>query len=307
MKKLLAVALAALMLVASLASCANNLGDPDAIGDYTPEVKTITTDKGVFTFEEALGDTAILVGYNGKATKDDHVEIPTEFNGRPVVGIGKEVFYNLAAVVEVKIPDTVTSIGDYAFAGCTELTSITLPEGTLTLGTAAFQGCTKLETINVGKALTTIGNYAFMNCPVLTDIALPATLEKIGDYAFAYDKALTTFAAPEALTEIGTLAFYECTGLTSIKLSDNITSIGDFAFVSEATTFKSIIDMDSFTSTPDAEGKLNYVATYVDNMAATEVEDETGDAEEGTATEEGTTAEEGTVAEEGTEAQADAE
>ena len=88
MRKFLALALSCILLVACLASCATGLGDPDAINDYTPEVKTITTDKGVFTFEEADGDTAILVGYNGRATKDDHVEIPTEFNGRPVVAIG---------------------------------------------------------------------------------------------------------------------------------------------------------------------------------------------------------------------------
>ena len=274
MKKLLAVALAALMLIGCLASCATNIGDPDAIGNYTPEVKTITTEKGVFTFEEAQGDAAILVGYNGKATKDDHVEIPTHFNGRPVVGIGKEVFYNLAAVVEVTIPETVTSIDDYAFAGCTELTTINLPAGTLTIGTAAFQGCTKLESINVGTALVSIGDYAFMSCPALSDIELPATLEKIGKYAFAYCAALPSFEAPEALTTIGTLAFYNCTGLTSIKLSDNITSIGDFAFVSEKTTFKSIIDMESFTTTPNEEGELGYVAKYVNAMADTEVEEE---------------------------------
>lgn len=275
MKKLLAVALAALMLVGCLASCATNIGDPDAIGNYTPEVKTITTDKGVFTFEEAQGDTAILVAYNGKATKDDHVEIPTHFNGRPVVGIGERVFYNLAAVVEVTIPDTVTSIGDYAFAACTELTSITLPKGTLSIGVAAFQGCTKLQTIEVGDALVSIGNYAFMQCPVLANIELPATLEKIGDYAFAYCEALPAFAAPEALTEIGTLAFYNCTGLTSIKLSDNIKAIGKFAFVSEKTSFKNIIDMTSFNNEPDEEGNLGYVATYVKDMAATEVEEGT--------------------------------
>ena len=268
MRKFLALALSCILLVACLASCAAGLGDPDAINDYTPEVKTITTDKGVFTFEEADGDTAILVGYNGKATKDDHVEIPGEFNGRPVVAIGNSVFYNLAAVVEVKIPATVTSIGDFAFAGCTELVSITLPEGLLSLGMGAFNGCTKLESVNVGNSLVSIGDFAFRACPVLKDIALPATLESIGEYAFAYDVALTEFAAPAALKEIGTLAFYNCTGLTSIKLSDTLEAIGDYAFVTESTTMKAIIDTTSY-SEDSVAGK------YVAAMADTVVEEET--------------------------------
>lgn len=268
MRKFLALALACMLLVATLASCAAGLGDPDAINDYTPEVKTITTDKGVFTFEEAAGDTAILVGYNGRATKDDHVEIPAEFNGRPVVGIGDEVFYNLAAVVEVKIPETVTSIGKFAFANCTELESITLPAGTLSIDNNAFQGCTKLTSIDLGDALVSIGDYAFTNCPVLADIALPATLESIGLYAFAYDVALTEFTAPAALKELGTLAYYNCTGLTSIKLSDTIETFGEFVFVTEKTTMKAIIDTTSYSEGSKA-------AEYVAAMADTVVEEET--------------------------------
>ena len=266
MKKFLALALSCILLVATLASCAAGLGDPDAINNYTPEVKTITTDKGVFTFEEADGDTAILVSYNGRATKDDHVEIPTEFNGRPVVAIGNNVFYNLAAVVEVKIPATVTSIGDYAFANCTELTSITLPEGLLSIGFASFTGCTKLETVNVGNSLVSIGDSAFKSCPVLKNIALPETLESIGDYAFAYDEALTEFAAPAALKDLGTLAFYNCTGLTSIKLSDTLENIGEYAFVTEKTTMKAIIDTTSYSEGSKA-------AEYVAAMADTVIEE----------------------------------
>ena len=274
MRKFLALALSCILLVATLASCAAGLGDPDAINDYTPEVKTITTDKGVFTFEEADGDTAILVGYSGRATKDDHVEIPTEFNGRPVVGIGESVFYNLAAVVEVKIPETVTSIGKYAFANCTELVSITLPAGLLSIDFAAFNGCTKLETVDLGDSLVSIGDSAFKSCPVLKNIELPATLESIGEYAFAYDEALTEFAATAALKEIGTLAFYNCKGLTSIKLSDTLETIGDYAFVTESTTMKAIIDTTSYSEGSKA---AEYVAAMAETVTEepTEAEDET--------------------------------
>ena len=246
MRKFLALALSCVVLLASLASCAASMGDPNAINDYTPEVKTITTDKGVFTFEETTGDSAILVGYSGRATKDDHVEIPTHFNGRPVVAIGDSVFYNLAAVVEVKIPDTVTKIGTYAFANCTELTAITLPDGVQSIDFAAFTGCTKLETINVGTSLETIGGSAFKSCTALKNIQLPETLVSIGDYAFAYAESLPEFAATPALEYIGTLAFYNCTGLETIKLSDTLKTIGEHAFVTETTSLKAVIDTTTF-------------------------------------------------------------
>mgnify|MGYP003299144204 CR=1 FL=1 len=64
MKKYLAIALAALLLVGSLASCIG--GNPDGIDDYTPEVDYLVTEQGTFYFEEAEGETAILVDYNGK-------------------------------------------------------------------------------------------------------------------------------------------------------------------------------------------------------------------------------------------------
>ena len=80
MKKYLAIAMAALLLVCSLASCAG--GKTGDIDDYTPEVDYLITDKGTFYFEEAEGETAILVNYVGKATAGDHVEIPATFGDR---------------------------------------------------------------------------------------------------------------------------------------------------------------------------------------------------------------------------------
>ena len=107
MKKYLAIALAALLLVCSMASCTTGKG---TIDDYTPEVDYLVTEQGTFYFEEAEGETAILVKYNGKATKDDHVVIPATFNDRTVTTIGEKAFYSLAAIVEVTIPDSVVKI-----------------------------------------------------------------------------------------------------------------------------------------------------------------------------------------------------
>jgi hypothetical protein len=123
MKKYLAIAMAALLLVCSLASCTG--GNSDAIDDYTPEVNYLITDQGTFYFQEAEGETAILVRYNGKATKDDHVVIPSTFNDRTVTVIGDEAFRGCVNLIAAEIPPSVEEIGAYAFMDCPKLTIYT--------------------------------------------------------------------------------------------------------------------------------------------------------------------------------------
>ncbi len=273
MKKFLALSLAAVLLVCALASCTTGLGDPNAIDDYTPEVDYLMIDGNTFRFEEAEGETAILVEYIGKATSNDHVVIPEKFNDRTVTAIGDEAFYNLAAIVEVTIPATVTKIGKYAFAACTELTAINLPEGTLEIDEYAFARCDKLTTINVGNSLLSIGAKAFWDCTALTTINLPSTLETIEEAAFWNCTSLTALEIPASVKEIGDLAYYNCTGLETIKLHDGIEKLGGYIFVTDGSTLKDKIDVSNLAE--DSK-----VLEYVNNIADPTPETEAPDAEE---------------------------
>ena len=257
MKKYLAIAMAALLLACSLTSCITGQG---SIDDYTPEVDYLVTEQGTFYFEEAEGETAILVKYNGKATKDDHVVIPSTFNDRTVTVIGEKAFYSLAAIVEVTIPDTIVEIDKYAFARCTELTAINLPAGLLEIDDYAFAECDKLASVNLGSSITTIGEKAFWGCTALTNVALPATLTEIQDAAFWGCTALTAVEFPASVKTIGTLAYYNCTGIESIKFNKDDITIGEYAFVTEGSTLKDKIDVSNL-----AEGSK--VLEYVNNIA----------------------------------------
>ncbi len=280
MKKFLALAMAVLMVVCSLASCATGLGDQDAINDYTPEKDYWVDEKGnTFYFKEAEGETAILVDYNGKLTSGDHVVVPKMFGDRLVTTIGDAAFYNLAAVVEVTLPDSIIKIGKHAFAGCTELTAINLPAGVEEIGEAAFTNCTALTTLNDQDhpltALKTIGEKAFWGCTALTTINggnLPATLETIDNAAFWECTALTSLEIPESVKKIGNLAYYNCTGLESIKLHDGFEEdgLGKFIFTTETSTLKDKIDTSNLT-----EGSVAW--TYVQNIAEPAEEEETVD------------------------------
>lgn len=228
MKKYLAIAMAALLLVCSLASCAS--GSDGSIDDYTPEVDYLITDAGTFYFDEGEGETAILVNYVGKATSGDIVSVPATFNDRIVTEIGDRAFYNLSAIAEITLPDSIQVIGDYAFARCTELTEVVIPDSVLEIGEGAFIECTSLAKVALGKGVVEIGDKAFNGCSALAEIPLPLGLETIGTGAFAFCKSLTALTVPSTVISVGEMAYTDCTGLETITFISEGTEIADHAF-----------------------------------------------------------------------------
>ena len=116
---------------------------------------------------------------------------------------------NSASIIEVVIPDSVTSIGGRAFADCKALTSITIPNSVTSIGASAFYGCYKLTSITIPNSVTSIEVYAFSGCSSLTSIVIPNSVTSIGKSAFYGCKALTyvTIENEEGKVAIGTDAF----------------------------------------------------------------------------------------------------
>ena len=271
MKKYLAIAMAALLLVCSLASCAS--GADGSIGDYAPEADYLITETGTFYFAEGEGETAILVSYVGKATSNDKVKVPESFGDRVVTEIGEKAFYNLAAIVSVELPDTILEIGDYAFARCTELTEIKLPENVLTIGEGAFIECDALEKVTLNTYLEEIGDKAFNGCTALKDITLPENLLTIGDGAFAFCTALPSLVVPASVREIGELAYTDCTGIERIEFKSDTVKINAHAFEhADGTNLK-----DKFVV--DGLGAESAVLTYINGLADAPETEPVADAE----------------------------
>ncbi len=92
----------------------------------------------------ANGSTYTVSGYNGT---DTVVNIPEEYNGKPVTAIADNAFKNNTNIISVIIPDSVSTIGANAFAGCTALDTVVIPVSVTTVGAEAFFGCTALDVI----------------------------------------------------------------------------------------------------------------------------------------------------------------
>ena len=275
MKKILAVAIVLVMIVAMVA-CDASKGDLTSINEYVAPNYTYVTETGTFTFAEAGGNTAVITGYVGKA-EPHAVVIPAEVtvasleenannedNVRKIVGIDDQAFYYCTALTAITIPDTVLTIGDWAFAGCTGLTEVVLPNKVVSVGEGAFHGCYNLTKITLSDALTKIGDFAFYGCKGLTAINFPATLEEIGSAAFFGCQGLTTLDIPAATTIIGDLAFYQCNHLTEIKINTTSETIefGDYIFWSE---LKSVI------TAPEGSKAAEYVNKIVISGVGEEV------------------------------------
>jgi hypothetical protein len=78
--------------------------------------------------------------------------------------------YNLDAISEIKLPNSVTQIGN-----------------------AAFRDCDKLTSIEVGNSLESIDEYAFHYCSSLKSITLPKSIKNIKSYSFYYCNAMQSF------------------------------------------------------------------------------------------------------------------
>lgn len=105
-----------------------------------------TAFKRMFTYEFVNGEV-VITGYKGSAVE---VEIPREFEGKPVVAVGEQAFYSQAAgvptrhrhnranVKKVVFSDTLRTIDDMAFLWCNALREVVIPSSVTEIGASAF-------------------------------------------------------------------------------------------------------------------------------------------------------------------------
>lgn len=120
-----------------------------------------------FDYAEVEGGITIIYFKNYDKIKYDKIYVPSEIEGKKVVGIGEldtesRNFGAIFGECEVVLPDTVTYIGK-----------------------GAFTGAAGLVKVSGGKNCDTIAEHAFMLCKNLTEITFIDNVSNIADNAFS--------------------------------------------------------------------------------------------------------------------------
>lgn len=140
----------------------------------------------------------------------EEVKIIPEFQ----VKDGVLVRYNGTAesgqLLDITLPDEVTSVADYVFRGLDFIRSVNLNNATA-IGEGAFLNCSALTAVT-GAKLQTIGDSAFAGCIELASGATTGVLEF------------------PSVVSVGNGAFIDCFSLRRVVLGENLASIGDNAF-----------------------------------------------------------------------------
>lgn len=161
-----------------------------------------------FVFEENES-TATVIGYKGR---NEHITIPSTYNGKPVTAIGDSAFYrhyNKRIIRSVTIPDTVKIIGGSAFGCCSELTSVVIPNSVTYIGNRAFNFCS-FKTINIPGSVECIENGAFQYCRSLTTVKIGEGVKVIKEQAFQGCTSLESISLPDSLERVeGVLTFQD--------------------------------------------------------------------------------------------------
>ncbi len=218
--------------------------------------------KGNELLYELSGDGTYYI-VTGVGDLAGNIEIPDEWNGKPVKEIVTGAFKHCNYLKSVIIPDSVTSIGKWVFEDCSGLTSVTIGNGVTEIGELAFCDCSGLTSVTIPESVTSIGDRAFANCSGLKKITvakgnpvykseenciieketntlvlgcrsskIPDSVTTIGGRAFWGCSGLTgELTIPDSVTTIGERAFSGCSGLTSVTIPKSVTEIGICAFV----------------------------------------------------------------------------
>ena len=166
---------------------------------------------------------------------DVEEELPSEmynsiYTSNPLY-YANHLYLNGSEIINLVIPNTVTSIGTNAFHGCSGLTSVDIPNSVTEIGHYAFYGCSGLTSVIIGNSVTTIGDEAFSDCSGLTSVTIPNSVTRVGQGAFCWCTSLDTLNFNAVSCAYGSLHSYanidpfENTIISIINIGDEVQGI----------------------------------------------------------------------------------
>lgn len=133
-------------------------------------------------------------------------------------------------LLEVIIPEGVTTIQPSTFSECRSIRKIVLPSTISELSYRAFYNCEHLEEINIPLGIQSIPDETFNGCASLKKIEIPDTVKEIGYGAFSLCRTIESIIIPEGVTTINRNTFNWCLSLQDVVIPDSVTKIDTGAF-----------------------------------------------------------------------------
>ena len=149
-----------------------------------------------------------------------------------VTTFGAYMIYKNTVLLEIELPNSLTSLGQEFGRDATALRKATVGSST-EINDMAFYGCKALADVSLAEGITKIGSRAFHTTTSLTEISIPSTVTSIGDYAF-FNSVITSVTVPNAT--LGTGVFENCKSLEKAVVLTNIISDRTFTNCSKLYT-----------------------------------------------------------------------
>ena len=127
-----------------------------------------------------------------------NVEIPDS-----ITSLGQYCFASMP-IESVRIPDSITTVSSNAFSRCTSLKAVTLPNTLKVLDATCFAWCDNLTNILLPETLTDIMTYVFNSC-ALSEVTIPASVNNVLDRSFGDMKTLNKVIFKKALNPDGSI------------------------------------------------------------------------------------------------------
>ena len=175
-----------------------------------------------FAYSEVEGGVSIT-GYNIEGGTD--VVIPSEINGKKVVGIAVGAFTDMGVIPTTNINNTKKVTVSY-------LNNNKKDVATIPLSRIPVEGL-GITSVVIPSTVKSIGESAFENNQ-LTEVTIPSSVTSIGSYAFHSNK-LTSITLLDGVVSIGGNAF-ENNQLTEVTIPSSVTSIERGAFYKDSSS-----------------------------------------------------------------------
>ncbi len=230
---------------------------------------------------------------DGTAIKDNAFEECTNLveiviSNSNIISLGRRAFYKCQSLIDITLPNGLTSIGDEAFMSCSSLTKVIIPDTVNTIGYSVFASCTSLTSVNIPENITTIsdsmfsntaivnfevpkhitkiGDSAFSACSMLENVEFSGNVETIGNYAFASCDNLKNIVLPKGLVEIGNSVFNNCTYLETVYIPNTVKIIGESAFY--LCTYLKKVEIEKNSQLTEIK---KYAFSYCDNLESIKI------------------------------------